>query len=121
MADGTSEDGKGGDRSTEEAALSARLRHLGEQLDQKNRASRKEVAGPPPSTNTSGLALGLRLSTELVAGVIVGAGLGWAIDWALGISPWGFIVFLLLGFVAGLLNLMRSAGLVAKRGQGEKV
>jgi ATP synthase protein I len=30
----------------------------------------------------------------------------------LGISPWGFIVFLLLGFVAGVLNVMRSAGVV---------
>ena len=36
--------------------------------------------------------------------------LGW-----LGISPWGFIVFLLLGFAAGMLNVMRSAGLVAER------
>jgi ATP synthase protein I len=30
----------------------------------------------------------------------------------LGIAPWGFIVFLLLGFVAGVLNVMRSAGVV---------
>ena len=35
---------------------------------------------------------------------------GWLIDRLLGISPWGFIVFLLLGFVAGVLNVMRTAG-----------
>jgi ATP synthase protein I len=47
--------------------------------------------------------------------VLVGAGVGWLIDRLLGISPWGFIVFLLLGFVAGVLNVMRSAGVVPGR------
>jgi ATP synthase protein I len=61
------------------------------------------------------LARGLRLSTELVAGVIVGATIGWFLDRWLGISPLGFIVFLLLGFAAGILNVMRSAGLVANK------
>jgi ATP synthase protein I len=44
---------------------------------------------------------------------VVGAGLGWLIDRWLGISPWGLMLFLLLGFAAGVLNVMRSAGLVA--------
>ncbi len=44
---------------------------------------------------------------------MVGAGLGWLIDRWLGISPWGLMVFLLLGFAAGVLNVMRSAGVVA--------
>ena len=56
------------------------------------------------------MARGLRLSTELVAGVFVGAVLGWLLDRALGISPWGLIVFVLLGFVAGVLNVIRGAG-----------
>jgi ATP synthase protein I len=56
----------------------------------------------------SGLARGLRLSTELVAGVLVGAGIGWALDRWLGISPWGLIVFLLLGFAAGARNVVRA-------------
>jgi ATP synthase protein I len=111
---------KTGNRPNEEADLSARLQSLGQRLDRKIRSVQKDEAGPPPSTNTSGLAQGLRLSTELVAGVIVGAGIGWVLDRWLGISPWGFIVFLLLGFAAGMLNLMRSAGLVANRGQGNK-
>ena len=57
---------------------------------------------------SSGLARGLRLSTELVAGVLVGAGIGWALDRWLGISPWGLIVFLLLGFAAGVRNVVRT-------------
>jgi ATP synthase protein I len=58
------------------------------------------------------MARGLRLSTELVAAVLVGAGLGWFLDRWLGISPWGMIVLLLLGFAAGVLNVMRAAGVV---------
>jgi ATP synthase protein I len=44
---------------------------------------------------------------------VVGAGIGWLLDRWLGISPWGLIVFLLLGFAAGVRNVMRSAGLIA--------
>ena len=113
MNDGTRENGHRDKAHTDEAALSARLQRLGEGLGQA-----RERAGPPPSddpggdraTTASGYARGFRLSSELVGGVLVGAGLGWLIDRLLGISPWGFIVFLLLGFVAGVLNVMRTAG-----------
>ncbi|MFZ3358652.1 MAG: AtpZ/AtpI family protein, partial [Xanthobacteraceae bacterium] len=70
-------------------------------------------AGADRATAASGYAKGFRLSSELVAGVVVGAGIGWFIDRWLGVSPWGLIVFLLLGFAAGVLNVMRSAGVVA--------
>jgi ATP synthase protein I len=109
MSDGT----RGGDepgRTPEEAALSARLKHLGKRLDQIQSSRPAEPTGPRPQAHASGMARGLRLSTELVAGVIVGAAIGWFLDRWLGISPWGFIVFLLLGFAAGILNVMRSAG-----------
>jgi ATP synthase protein I len=33
-----------------------------------------------------------------------------------GTSPWGLIIFLLLGFGAGVLNVLRSAGMVAEAG-----
>ena len=66
----------------------------------------------------SAMARGFRLSTELVAGVLVGACIGWVLDRWLGISPWGLIVFLLLGFAAGVLNVMRAAGRCAERGSG---
>ena len=38
--------------------------------------------------------------------------LGWGFDRLFGTSPWGLVVFLLLGFAAGLLSVMRSAGLL---------
>src|SRR5262249_12993829 len=104
------DDSKNGNRSAEEAALSARLQRLGERLAQHGGSSRPGEAGSRSKGGPSALARGFRLSTELVAGVLVGAFIGWALDKWLGISPWGMIVFLLLGFAAGVINVMRAAG-----------
>ena len=107
------ENGNQGKQQTNEAALSARLQRLNEGLA-RNRAGRPSDSPEADRAATaSGYARGFRLSSELVAGVVVGAGIGWLLDRWLGISPWGLIVFLLLGFAAGVLNVMRSAGVVA--------
>jgi ATP synthase protein I len=107
---------KKGDREQlppDEAALSARLKRLGEQLGNVHPEGPSEgSAGRPPAADPSAIARGFRLSAELVAGVVVGAATGWLLDYWLGISPWGMIVFLLLGFAAGVLNVMRAAGVV---------
>jgi ATP synthase protein I len=89
------------------------LRDLGERLGRHHpdRPSDSEP-GQRPTADPSAIARGFRLSAELVAGVIVGAGLGWLIDRGLGTTPLGMIVFLLLGFAAGVLNVMRAAGVV---------
>jgi ATP synthase protein I len=98
---------------TDEAALSARFQRLGERLGSVNRGRESgSQPGSPPASDPSAIARGFRLSVELVAGVLLGAGIGWLLDWWLGISPFGMIVFLLLGFAAGVLNVMRAAGVV---------
>jgi len=104
--------------SSDEAALSARLGSLEHRLSE-IRDSRK--IGTDQSGGGSGdgaarasaMALGFRLSSELVAGVVVGAAIGWGFDRLLSTSPFGFIVFLLLGFVAGVVNVVRSAGVAS--------
>ena len=58
------------------------------------------------------MARGFRLSSELIAGVVAGAAIGWGIDHWLSTKPFGLIVFFLLGFIAGVVNLVRSAGVV---------
>ena len=63
---------------------------------------------------SKGYALAVKLSSEFIAGVIVGVLLGYLFDRFLGTSPWGLIVFLLLGFCAGVLNVLRSTGAVAQ-------
>ena len=97
----------------DEAALSARFKRLGERLGhiQSDRPS-DSSPGQRATGDPSAIARGFRLSAELVAGVLVGAAIGWLIDRWLGISPWGMIVFLLLGFAAGVLNVMRVAGVI---------
>jgi ATP synthase protein I len=93
-----------------EADLARRLRSLEEKLDD------KRVDATPPR-EIPGAAIGrganqaLKLASEFVAGILVGAGIGWLFDKALGTSPWGLVVFLLLGFVAAVLNVLRAAGL----------
>jgi ATP synthase protein I len=112
MADGTRGDkGNRQEPPDDEAALSARLQRLGDRLKDTSRPS-ENVSSPRQGADPSAMARGFRLSTELVAGVLVGAMIGWLLDRWLGISPWGLIVFLLLGFAAGVLNVMRAAGVV---------
>src|ERR1044072_432781 len=104
------------DRSTppDEPPLSARLKSLGQRLAQTGQRRAAETGSASrTATDPSALARGFRLSSELVAGVLVGAGLGWLIDRWLGTFPWGMFVFALLGFTAGVLNVMRQAGVAS--------
>ena len=124
MAGDTKGGGNGSDKqsSSDEAALSARLGSLDHRLSE-IRDSRK--IGTDQTGNeqdnarakASAMAVGFRLSSELVAGVLVGAAIGWGFDRLLSTSPWGFIVFLLLGFTAGVINVMRTAGVMAKQSE----
>ena len=57
----------------------------------------------------------MTLSTEFVAGVIAGGLLGWIFDHVFGTKPWGLIVLLMLGFVAGVFNVMRASGFSGTR------
>src|SRR5580698_10273149 len=120
MAGGTNDGGNGSrdKSSSDEAALSARLGSLDHRLSE-IRDSRKARTGQPGSgdgaARASAMAIGFRLSSELIAGVIVGALLGWGFDRFLSTSPFGLIVFVLLGFVAGVVNVVRSAGVAPDR------
>ena len=67
------------------------------------------------STNASkGFAEAMKVSSEFIAGIIVGGLIGWVIDYWAGTSPLGLIVFLLLGFAAGILNVLRATGKVSE-------
>jgi len=50
-----------------------------------------------------------KIAAELIVGVVVGGGLGWALDKQFATAPWLMIVLVILGFAAGLLNVVRAA------------
>jgi ATP synthase protein I len=114
-------DGKPDDRpagqSAEERALSERMRDLERRLDESH-AAREANARSPLEPPRQGYGLAMRLGADFVAGIVVGAAIGWGVDRLFGTSPWGLIVFLLLGFVAGILSVLRSAGLVKQGPSG---
>ena len=103
------------DHAGEEAALSERMRSLEHKLEQARAGTEKNAkADGAPSGGMQGMGLALRVASEFASGVLVGAGLGWLLDHFLGTTPWGMIVLLLLGFAAGVLNVLRAVGKVAQ-------
>ena len=71
-----------------------------------------KLEGQPRKPDQSHLgawfSLGWRVALEWVVAVLIGYGLGTFLDWWLGTDPWALIVFLLLGSIAGLLNIYRT-------------
>lgn len=94
-------------RSPEEwAAERARLRAT---LDRHKREREAEEAAERRTPAMQGMAQGLKIASEFIAGVVVGAVIGYGIDQVFDTRPFGLIVFLLFGFAAGVLNVIRSA------------
>jgi ATP synthase protein I len=104
-------DGRGdGSGPATEDDLSRRLERLGADLDAREQRSRVESAPTNRQNDASAFGLAFRLSAEFVAGVLAGGGVGFVVDRLTGWAPWGLIVCLLLGFCAGMLNLLRATG-----------
>ena len=97
-----------GDDPDSETEIARRFDRLSRDLAREKR-EQVEAGRPARSSDRSGYALALKLASEFVAGILVGAGLGWGLDKVAGTAPWGLIVLLLLGFAAGVLNVVRSA------------
>ena len=100
---------KGGSKAgtKSENELDSRLRDLHGRLGRAEKARQAEDL--PPEQRGTSIGLAFRLATELVAGLVVGGGIGWFLDKWLGTSPIMLLVFFLLGAVAGILNVIRTA------------
>ena len=91
----------------ERDALKRRASELGKRLDEVQ--ARK---APQHGDNRArGAAMGeaFKIVGELVVGVVVGGGIGWVLDRQLGTAPWLLVLFLVLGFAAGMSNVIRTA------------
>ena len=92
--------------------LSDRLKDLSGRIAA-GKSERAESNKPSASLQgATGYAKGYRLASEFVAGTLVGGLIGYGIDRLFGTLPFGLIVFLLLGFGAGILNMARAANRV---------
>ena len=88
----------------------ARLDALEGKLDRHRPQVKDEAAAPE---DRSSYAMAFRVSSDFIAAIFVGGLLGWFLDSFAGTSPFGLIILLMLGFAAGVLNVMRTLGLVA--------
>ena len=86
---------------------------MGDDLNERIAKAQAELkAQKRPATTEpmgKGMSLGFRMAADFVAAVIVGAVLGFGIDALLHSTPWALIVCLLLGFIAGVWNMVRAA------------
>jgi ATP synthase protein I len=111
-ADGKDQRPESGQISPEDReAIRKRSAELGQKLDalksQKAKVERSAAGGG--STDRSAYGTAFKFAAELVVGVVVGGGLGWILDKQFGTAPWLMIVLVILGFAAGLLNVVRAA------------
>jgi ATP synthase protein I len=108
-ADGKGQRPEGGEISPEDReAIRQRSTEIGRKLDAlKSQRTRAEV--PAGEVQQSAYGPAFKFAGELIVGVVVGGGIGWALDKQFGTAPWLMIVLVILGFAAGLLNVVRAA------------
>ena len=99
--------GRGELTPEEREALRRRASELGKRLDE----VKARNAPPVQDGSARGKAFGeaFKIVAELMVGVVVGGGIGWVLDRQLGSAPWLLMLFLILGFAAGLSNVIRTA------------
>lgn len=87
-----------------------RVKEIEQRLEELNRRagrSSKDVETDRPTR--SGYAQAFRLSSEFISAILVGLAIGYGLDLVFGTSPIAMIVLLILGFVAGVRNVLRAA------------
>lgn len=114
MSGDGSRDGHGNERrDPDDVELSARLKRLEQRLGEARGAdTERKVRSESGGGDPTGMGKAFRMSAEFMAGIIAGAGLGYVIDKVAGSSPWGLMIMTVLGFCAGIYNVMRAAGFV---------
>ncbi|MBO9455929.1 AtpZ/AtpI family protein [Paracoccus sp. R12_1] len=91
----------GGDRDDD----AARLRQLEERLSRLT--SKPEARTPMAGYDKAHIAW--RMVLEIVAGILLGCGIGYGLDHLFGTQPFLMILFIFLGFAAGIKTMMRTA------------
>ena len=95
---------------TERAEFRRRLSDLDDKLDdaQDRRPGVKNDAG-----RGKAMGYGLRMATDIIAAALVGGAIGWFLDQWLRTKPFLLLLFIALGLVAGMRNVIRTYRLMA--------
>ncbi|TPW31014.1 F0F1 ATP synthase assembly protein [Martelella alba] len=101
-------------RNEDEESLEKRRFQLEKQVEalRKQRGNGDEPEAPAKVSDRKQMSQGLKLSSEFISAVFVGFMIGYLLDRFAGTGPWGMVIFILLGFVAGVLNVLRAIGVV---------
>ena len=89
--------------------ISSRLKDLSARIAAEKSEQRAAEKPSMKYQGASDYSKGYKFASEFVAGVLVGGLIGFGLDKLFGTLPLFLIVFLLLGFGAGILNMSRSA------------
>ncbi len=89
------------DPAFEQRLAAAKAREHAESTTQQEEAEAR-------AAQSSGLATGMRIGLEFVSGTLVGVAIGYGLDRWLHSTPWFLLLFSLLGFGAGMLNVYRT-------------
>ena len=81
--------------------LNKRIARAQEEIDARER--------PKYMAAGKGMGVGFRMASDFAAAVLVGVVLGWGLDTLFGWSPWALLSCLMLGFVAGVRNVVATA------------
>ncbi len=91
-----------------------RLRRLETRIAEMRKA---QEPGPRKDEHYSMANQAWRMVIELVAGLVIGFGIGYGLDVVFGTSPFLLVLFILLGFAAGVNVMLRTAKEFQSRNQ----
>ena len=93
-----------------------RLRALSERIETVKRA---QAPKPRADAEMSQAQHAWRMVTELVAGLAIGFGIGYGLDAVFGTMPLFLVLFILLGFTAGVRVMLRTATEIQTKRQAD--
>lgn len=109
-------DNQGALSKSERDHFRRRLDDLGEKLQEAEEANEGHSPG---QSHGNAMGIAMRMGVEFVVAVLIGGAIGWQIDAWLGTTPILLFIFLIFGFVAGTLNVIRAAKRLENRNNGQ--